>query len=248
MDGTHIYAIGVASLVFCLLLRSAWPSIALYLCPTYSRVSRYLTFSYILRRHTLVGPWSAIVVLLEMTYLTVNLVPLVLGASDWVQVGRRAGTLSIINLAPLLSGLHLGALADWLRLPLEVVRTVHRSASIMVLGLVMLHILVAAVSEKATFQRESLKPFALIVRCFLSCETRILIVFRLLQHCVCSLSYHNVWYRSYPMNSSFDLIRRSPWSPRIRFGDICRQRKNFLVCFSTSSADCSALPSLGKLH
>ncbi len=55
------------------------------------------------------------------------------------EVGDRAGTLSIINMAPLFFGLHLSFLADLLGLSLSNYRRIHRSARIMSFALVALH-------------------------------------------------------------------------------------------------------------
>ena len=164
MDNTHIYAIVAAGLVSCLLLRRGWPSMASHLAPFYFRVSKFLAYRYVLRRHALIGPWTALAVLTELIYLVVNVLCLALGAAKWSQIGQRAGTLSVIHLGLLSSGLNLSFLASLLGLSLGTVRAIHHSAGFMTLGLVGCHIVVAAATDEAGFQREALKPFGLTVR------------------------------------------------------------------------------------
>ena len=59
------------------------------------------------------------------------------------EAGDRAGTLSIINMAPLFFGLHLSFLADLLGLLLSNYRRIYRSAGIISFVLVALYIFTA---------------------------------------------------------------------------------------------------------
>ncbi|KAK5400827.1 hypothetical protein LTR06_011211 [Exophiala xenobiotica] len=120
------------------------------------------SYNYVLRRHALIGPWTAITVLAVMICVAINIVCLTLGTADWSQAARRAGTLSIINLGALYSGLHLNFLASLLGFSLGTLRIIHRSASLIALSLAGFHIVVGAVTDKSAFQRAALKPSALI--------------------------------------------------------------------------------------
>ena len=246
MDITQIYAISAAGLALSLLLRSGWWSVASYFAPFCSRMFKYLTYSYVLRRHALIGPWTAITVLAVMICVAINIVCLTLGTTDWSQAARRAGTLSIINLGALFSGLHLNFLASLLGLSLATVRVIHRSASLIALSLAGFHIVVGAVTDKSAFQRAALKPSALIVRFSRSCTAPRLITLRLLQRCVCSRSFLDVSSRGHPTKYSYGFTRWPPSRARVRSGAIYGPTGTFPASFCTSSVDCSAAHSSGK--
>ena len=112
MDITQIYAIVIAGVALVFLLRTGVSCLAPNLIATSSHVYQYLSHSYVLNRHTLIGPWTGAGVLLHLIYLAVNAVCLSVGVTNLSHAGRRAGTLAVINLGLLLSGLHLNFLAD----------------------------------------------------------------------------------------------------------------------------------------
>ena len=248
MDNTHIYAIVAAGLVLCLLLRRGWPSVASHLAPFYFRVYKFLAYHYVLRRHALIGPWTAITVLAELIYLAVNVVCLALGAADWSQIGQRAGTLSVIHLGLLSSGLHLSFLASLLGLSLGTVRAIHQSAGVMTLGLVGCHIVVCAAADKPGFQREALRPFGITVREHPVDASPMLICSRPLRHCSCSQSSRDVSSRSCPTKSSFESISWSPLCVLIQPGGMSRPRGPFLTSSSISVAGCWVRHSSGRLQ
>ncbi|KAK5311991.1 hypothetical protein LTR93_011504 [Exophiala xenobiotica] len=162
MEITQIYAIVIAGITLVFLLRTGLSSFAPRLIATASRIHQYSSYTYVLNRHALMGPWTMTAVLLHVIYLAVNVVCLVVGVPDLSHAGRRAGTLSVINLGPLLSGLHLNFLADLLGLSVGAIRTTHRTVSFVACGLAAFHILVTAVTERALFRRELEKPFVVI--------------------------------------------------------------------------------------
>lgn len=65
-------------------------------------------------------------------------------ASTISQASLRAGTLSVINLAPLYAIPRLGALADLLGMALSTLRQIHPSAGVMAVLLAVFHVLVAS--------------------------------------------------------------------------------------------------------
>jgi hypothetical protein len=164
MDITQIYAIVVAGITLIFLLRTGVSSFAPRLIASASRIHQYLSYTYVLNRHAFLGPWTVTAVLLLVIYLAVNVVCLGVGVADLSHAGRRAGTLSVINLGPLLSGLHLNFLADLLGLSVGAIRAAHRTVSFVAFGLAAFHVIVAAVTERALFRRELEKPFVVIVR------------------------------------------------------------------------------------
>jgi hypothetical protein len=141
MDITLEYAIaagGILTLFFLAnLIRLAWP-----LCRRVGReVSKHLSYTYLVRRHQYLGPWTAAAVLAQVAYVAGNIFCLSFRAASTADVGRRAGNMALINIVPLFGGPHLSSLADALDVSLVSARRVHRSASIMASALVLVHLL-----------------------------------------------------------------------------------------------------------
>ena len=103
-----------------------------------------------MRRHRLLGPWSPADVLLQLLYILLNVFYVTFRVTSFNEAGDRAGTLSIINIAPLFFGLYLSFLADLLGLLLSNYRRIYRSAGIISFALVALHIF-AAVYHDPTY-------------------------------------------------------------------------------------------------
>lgn len=141
MDITLEYAIaagGILTLFFLAnLIRLVWP-----LCRRVGReVSKHLSYTYLVRRHRYLGPWTAAAVLAQVVYVAGNVFCLSFHAASTAQVGRRAGSMALINMVPLFGGPHLNSLADALGVSLVSARRVHRSTGIMASALVLVHLL-----------------------------------------------------------------------------------------------------------
>ena len=137
METTELYAIVIGGCLSVLLLANFLPFLA-RLSPW---ISKNLTYRYVLHRHRLLGPWSLAGVLVQLIYILGNVSCLRFWDSTISQVGLRAGTLSLINLIPLLAVPHLGTLADLLGLPLGTFRQIHRSAGVMAVALAISHVM-----------------------------------------------------------------------------------------------------------
>lgn len=164
MEITQWYAIVVASAASSFLLLNLFAYLALFRGHISLIVSKHLTFPYVLSRHALLGPWSAADVLLQMVYLTVNVFFLSFRVTDMSQAGVRAGTLSLINMAPLFGGLHHDFLADLFGSSLKTCQRVHRSAGFAAFACAALHVIIAAMSKSPVLRTLSLHPFLIIVR------------------------------------------------------------------------------------
>jgi predicted ferric reductase len=79
------------------------------------------------------------------------------------QAGRRAGTLSLVNLIPVFAGPHLSTLADLLVLTLATFQQIHRSAGLMAVLLAVFHVLVALIPRPAFSLDLPQNLFAVIV-------------------------------------------------------------------------------------
>ena len=160
MDVTRGYAIAMGGIVFL---------IALLRLLSHERVtipaSRYLTYGFLIRRHRFVGPWSGAYVAQQLIYLGVNVVCVGYPFSQLSisESGRRAGTLSLINMIIPLAGPHLGFLADLSGIPLRTFRQVHRSAGLMSLVLLLYHMLGVWISRTSFTMGQAENQFAVVV-------------------------------------------------------------------------------------
>ena len=163
MEITQIYAIVAGGVFLLLMFMKGFPFIQQVLQSLNITISRYLTYPWVVRRHRLLGPWSPADILLQLFYVSINVFCVTFRVTSFDKVGDRAGTLSIINMAPLFFGLHLSFLADLLGLSLSNYRRIHRSAGIMSFALVALHIFAAVHHDPAYSLRVSENLYLLIV-------------------------------------------------------------------------------------
>jgi len=150
MEITQIYAIVAGGVFLLLMFMKGFPFIQQVLQSLNITISRHLTYPLIVRRHRLLGPWSPADVLLQLLYISLNVFCVTFRVTSFDEAGDRAGTLSIINMAPLFFGLHLSFLADLLGLSLSNYRRIHRSVGMMSFALVALHTF-AAVHHDPTY-------------------------------------------------------------------------------------------------
>ena len=163
MDITQTYAVVVGAVAFTFLMVTLLFALTVQGRYTCVRVSQHLTYTYVLGRHGLLGPWSVFDVLIQVIYLTANIFCLSFRAANVSEAGLRAATLSLINLIPLFSGPHLAFLADLLGMSWDTCRSVHRSSGFVSLALAVFHIVVVAATDATTFRTEFLHPFNIIV-------------------------------------------------------------------------------------
>ena len=163
MDITQIYALAMGGAAFCFVITRVLSQLGRYLEHLAPQVSKHFFFRYIIHRHALIGPWTVASVCIQLMYLTTNIFCVCFRASDVAQAGNRAGTMSLINLAPLLCGHHFDFLADVSGLSLESWRVVHRSSGVIVFVLVALHVILAAASKAPLFWTISQHPFVITV-------------------------------------------------------------------------------------
>ncbi|KIW35727.1 uncharacterized protein PV06_11932 [Exophiala oligosperma] len=79
-------------------------------------------------------------------YVTANAVCISLNAKDSVEVAARCGNLATINLVPLLVGLHLSDVADFLGMTLRIPKIIHRWVSCVMLLEVIVHVVINALT------------------------------------------------------------------------------------------------------
>jgi hypothetical protein len=143
---------------------------------------QHLTYPYLLDRHRLLGPWTRASVVLHFSYVAVNVFLISFRSTSVDDAGRRAGTLSLINLTFLLSALHLSYLADLLGVPLRICRQIHRAAGWMTAALIAFHVVIAVLLQRVDFSlHEAQNVSTVIVRSYSTMQRPELTVDRVLR-------------------------------------------------------------------
>jgi hypothetical protein len=151
MDSTQIYAIGVGAVFVSLILVNKFISSCVKPKPFMKTISvlarRYFAYPELIRRHRYLGPWSPADVVMQLSYVAVNV--FCLKTTSVQMAGLRAGTLSLVNMIPLLASLHISFIADILGIRLASYQRIHRLAGIMSSFLLVLHVLTVFTSRTA---------------------------------------------------------------------------------------------------
>ena len=119
MEITQTYAVAAGGVFLILMIIKGFPFILHVLQSLAITISKYLTYPFVVRRHRLLGPWSPADVFLQLLYIALNVFCVTFRVVSFNEAGDRAGTLSIVNMAPLFFALHLSFLADLLGLSLS---------------------------------------------------------------------------------------------------------------------------------
>lgn len=152
MDITLGYTIAVGGVLLILVLINLFPCLPYMISvarPFLYRKLKYLTYHYFIRRHRFWGPWTPVDVIIQLVYIASNSVCLSFRFPSIATAGVQASNLSLINLIPLFLGPHLSFLADVLGVSLSTIQCIHRSSSLMSLGLVLFYVLVIVTSNTA---------------------------------------------------------------------------------------------------
>ncbi|KAJ5369940.1 rerric reductase like transmembrane component [Penicillium cataractarum] len=126
-------------------------------------VSKHLIYPNLVGRHQLCGPWSRAQVLLCLLYIVINFFFLTFRVSTVMIAGRRAGTLSVINMGLLFPTTHLSFFADMLGISQIACRQIHRFVGWLALVLLSFHITVAMAKQGQTWSlRDEENLFAVV--------------------------------------------------------------------------------------
>lgn len=140
MDTPNVYGIVGGSLVGILLIVRLLPWLMTLRTGFFQAVAKYLTYSYLVDRHRLLGPWTPAEVLVYLSYISTNLFCIFYLKVSGADVSRRAGLLSVINMTFLYSSPNLSILADCLGITVRTCRRMHHAAGWMTGALVSIHI------------------------------------------------------------------------------------------------------------
>ncbi|KAI9769850.1 MAG: hypothetical protein M1840_003844 [Geoglossum simile] len=214
MDISQVYAIAIGGNFCLLLILNSLPYIVRlvrYLSPL---ISKHLIYRYLLHHHRVIGPWSRASVIVQLIYITGNVFCFSFRASTILEAGRRAGTLSLINLIPVFAGPHLSFLADLLGLALSTFQQIHRSAGLMSVFLALFHVLIAVVSRPYFALSLPQNLFAVIGASSLCCIILLSLslfrkssyeLFLRTHHALAALSAYSIW-RHLPSEKLFPRV------------------------------------------
>ncbi|KAJ5741589.1 hypothetical protein N7533_010998 [Penicillium manginii] len=139
MEPLVIYAILAGSLLLTFALIRILKSLVQWKDSARVFVFRHLIYPSVISRHSLAGPWSPAGILTHLTYATINIFLACYKSSSLEIIGRRAGDLSLINMAFPVVALHLSFAADLLGISLPFYRKLHRVSGWMTAALTVLH-------------------------------------------------------------------------------------------------------------
>ncbi len=148
MENTTAYAIILSGIFGSLFVAARLPRIYGIAKYIYILILKGFVYTFVLRRHRWVGPWTVGAFMLQTSYITANLACILFRVSSVSEAGVRAGKLSLINMILLFLGFHLGFLADLFGMPVKSFRYVHGSCGAMSSSLVLFHAGVMAILGK----------------------------------------------------------------------------------------------------
>jgi hypothetical protein len=172
MDIIPACAITTGGIVTLLLLYRLHPYVVRFAGYLSVLVSKHLTYLYLLHRHRLFGLWSRAGVALQITFtliilfyisFVISLFPISIRLSKTAEAGSRSGTLTLVTLIPLLASAHYALFADLIRVLLQKVRLIHRSAGVAMPLLCLLHVLIALTSKVSFSLDNTQDVFAVII-------------------------------------------------------------------------------------
>ena len=140
MEVTQVYAIAAAALFLCLSIFRIRRYIQSFLKTAHLQASQHLIYPQLIYRQPYVGPWSRADVLLQLSYIAINVFCIAFKASSIRVASLRAADLTLINIIVVFAGPHLSFLADILGLSLTSFRRLHRSFGLMSCFLLSFHV------------------------------------------------------------------------------------------------------------
>lgn len=129
--------------------------------------SRHLILPFVVHRNRLLGPWSRASVLLHAIYVAVNVFLVLFRIKSFINAGRRAGELALVNLIFPLSASHLSFLADLLGITWRTCRRIHRAAGWMATGLLAFHVIAAVQARQFSFPLGASQNLFTVIVCLI---------------------------------------------------------------------------------
>ena len=143
MEILELYAIAAGGALVLLLGLRAFPWLVIRSSRFIALISGALRHTRIIRRNRISAPWSYSDLILAFSYISINTFCVIYHTSSLAAAGSRAGTIALINIAPLYFSLHLATLADVFHVSLSTCRRSHAVIGYMSLALTITHLYLA---------------------------------------------------------------------------------------------------------
>lgn len=113
---------------------------------------RHAVYPLCVSRHTLLGPWSRGMVLIQVIYWTTTLFFSCFRIRSSSEAASRTGVLSLINLVPLYFGFQLSFVADILGVSIRLWRQLHGTLGVMAAVLALVHAGISITTDRRVIQ------------------------------------------------------------------------------------------------
>lgn len=141
MKITQVYAMAVGSAFLILLSISFLFYLVVLMKKVSLEVSRFLIYPQFLHHHQFLDPWTWADVLIQLTYIIINIFCISFQIFFISETGLRAGNLSLLNMISLFFDSHLSFLADLLHISLSTYCCIHCSTDLMSFILLLFHVI-----------------------------------------------------------------------------------------------------------
>ena len=146
MNITQIYTITTDAILSLLLIICAMLFFHQIFWSCSVLLAKHFLYPLILQWYHFFGPWSWAQVILHLIYMTVNTFCSTFRVSSIKELGKRAGTLSLINMISSYFNYHLSFISNMLSLSLITYHHIHASAGAMSIVLDLFHAVINVAS------------------------------------------------------------------------------------------------------
>lgn len=163
MNISQVYALALGSILTVLLTYRLAASLShLVRVPIISFFLKHILYPFVSRRFRYLGPITRLELLLQACYWGGTVACNVIGIHTVAQAGSRAGTLSLINIIPLLFAGQLGFAADLIGVSLRAYVQLHGSLGLMTFVQGLTHVLISINLSSFTV-KDALHLYGLLV-------------------------------------------------------------------------------------
>lgn len=156
MDTTTFYAIAAGGLITVVFLIQISRYIHRILQDSVLNLFfRYIIYPCCISRHTLLGPWSRGMVLIQIVYWAATLFCTCFRIGSPSEATTRTGVLSLINLVPLYFGFQLSFIADVLGVSLRLWRQLHGTLGVMAVVLALVHAGISITTDRRVLRGQN---------------------------------------------------------------------------------------------
>lgn len=125
--------------------------------------NQHFVYPYVLGRHSFLGPWTRLGTFMHLSYVSIIAFILFFKSNSAHTLGRRAGSLALINLVFLVASFSLSRTADLLGISLKTSRRAHRAVGWIVFILSAIHVSITVIIESEAPAEAPNRIFGIVV-------------------------------------------------------------------------------------